>query len=52
MNSILKKPYEISLWDEILVFRVECFDENENSLGIIEKERRLINKYCQDAIGI
>ena len=43
MANIIKKPYEISLWDEILVFRVECFDENENSLGVIEKERTLAN---------
>lgn len=43
MANIIKKPYEISLWDEILVFRIECFDENENSLGVIEKERSLAN---------
>ena len=43
MANIIKKPYEISLWDEILVFRIECFDKNENSLGVIEKERSLAN---------
>ena len=39
--QITKKPYEISLWDEILIFEVECFDEKENSLGIIVKEQSL-----------
>ena len=41
MANVIKKPYEISLWDEILVFRVECFDINGKSLGIIEKEKSL-----------
>ena len=41
MENIIKKPYEISLWDEILIFEVECFDEKENSLGIIVKEQSL-----------
>jgi len=41
MANVIKKPYEISLWDEILVFRVECFDTNGKSLGIIEKEKSL-----------
>lgn len=41
MANTIKKPYEISLWDEILVFRVECFDANGESLGVIEKEKNL-----------
>ena len=41
MANIIKKPYEISLWDEILVFRVNCRDANGESLGIIEKEKSL-----------
>lgn len=41
MANIIKKPYEISLWNEILVFRVNCRDANGESLGIIEKEKSL-----------
>lgn len=41
MANIIKKPYEISLWEEILVFRVKCFDINGKELGVIEKEKSL-----------
>ena len=41
MANIIKKPYEISLWEEILVFRVKCFDTNGKELGVIEKEKSL-----------
>ena len=27
MSDIIKKPYEISLWDDILVFEIECYNE-------------------------
>ena len=35
MDNILKKPYEISLWDDDLVFKVSYFKDDEK---IAEKE--------------
>jgi hypothetical protein len=32
MENIIKKPYEISLWEDILVFRVEYYDKTTDEL--------------------
>lgn len=32
MENIIKKPYEISLWEDVLVFRVEYYDKTTNEL--------------------
>ena len=42
MANIIKKPYEISLWDEILIFKTKCFDKDGNLIDTVidEKEMR------------
>mgnify|MGYP003299960563 CR=1 FL=1 len=36
MGDILKKPYEISLWDDDLVFRVSFFDKDGKEVAVKE----------------
>ena len=37
MENILKKPYEISLWEDILVFRVRYYDKTSKELVAVKE---------------
>jgi hypothetical protein len=41
MSEIIKKPYEISLWEDVLVFLVEYFDSESVLVATREYERSL-----------
>ena len=43
MNEILKKPYEISIWEDVLVFLVEYYDEESKLVDTREYEHSLEN---------
>lgn len=43
MSNIIRKPYEISLWDDILVFVIDCFNDNDELLETITLEKSMEN---------
>ena len=41
MADIFKKPYEISLWKEVLIFETKCFDKNGNLIKTVIDEEKM-----------
>ena len=43
MSDIIKKPYEISLWDEVLTFAIDCFNDKGEFLETVTLEKSMEN---------
>lgn len=48
MANIIKKPYEISLWDEVLIFKTKCFDVNGNLIATIIDEKKMRDEWPEN----
>ena len=41
MANMFKKPYEISLWEEVLIFRIKCFNEAGELIETVIDEEKM-----------
>jgi hypothetical protein len=41
MADMFKKPYEISLWEEILIFETKCFDKDGSLIETVIDEEKM-----------
>jgi hypothetical protein len=45
MGNIVKKPYEISLWEEVLIFQTKCFDASGKLIETVIDEKKMRDEW-------